>query len=131
VCDVLAWSAERKSVFVARSGHNRMMDLRDIHHDTDSLVLGSRIGIVQGLPHLSEQRIGFARPAAVAPGTSGQIQRSRQVVLRMGPWCHDLHWGTLRPPGVADLRQQVESACIPTHHRHVPPQLLIDEADAG
>jgi hypothetical protein len=42
------------------------MDFVVIHHDIDPFELWSRLGFVQRLQQLSEERIGFARPTAVA-----------------------------------------------------------------
>jgi hypothetical protein len=102
-----------------------------LHHPREASVLCRRRGGVQRLQQRPEQRMGVARPSTVVHGACGDIQRAGQVVLLLGPRCHDRHWGPLGPPRVAHRGQPREIPFVRTHQRFAPRHVLIDPAEAG
>jgi hypothetical protein len=108
-----------------------LMALIVIHHDVNPLALRGRIGVVEGRQERPEQRSGFARPTAVAQGTGRQLQRSREVVLRIAPRRHDGHLNAVRPPAGADFGSQVDRPFVSNHHGLAACALLKAVPDAG
>jgi hypothetical protein len=67
----------------------------------------------------------------MAPGTGRQLQRSRQVVWLMSPWCHDGQLGALGPPGRADFRSQGDIPRVDDDHRRAALAWREDITEAG
>ena len=59
------------------------------------------------------------------------MQRPRQIVLLVLPWCHDFHLGALGHPGRPHLGQQVHIQLIGKDHHLVRRQVFVMKAHTG